>query len=30
MRSIAIYDETWLALLGWQAGPFKVEVLVEW
>ena len=30
LRHVAIYDETWLALLGWQAGAFKVGVRDEW
>ena len=29
-RQVAIHDETWLALLVWQAGAFKVRVRDGW
>ena len=30
LRHVAVCGETWLALLGWQAGAFKVGVRDEW
>ena len=30
MRQVAVHDETWRNLLGWQAGAFKVRVRDEW
>ena len=30
LRHVAVHGETWLALLGWQAGAFKVGVRDAW